>query len=188
MTSPGTTSSGSAPSETRAWRSAKAALLKAVFDGRDSETVGRSTRAGLFVPASLSDLHLLFEAMELESYASIADLGSGDGRVVLLASLYTKAVGLEIDPALTAAARAEAMSLGFDRAEFRVVDFAQAGLGEFELLYIYPDKPIDELARRLAAEYSGRLLVYGPHFAAPGLEEIARYSLPVHQARLYRVG
>jgi hypothetical protein len=34
----------------------------------------------------------------------------------------------------------------------------------YDLLFIFPDKPLDWLERRLPQDWPGRLLVYGPYF------------------------
>lgn len=169
-----------------ALRRVRAAQLRTAFEGKDSEAVGRSTAGGLFVPSVLSDLEILFDRLPLTDCRRLADLGSGDGRVVLLAGLYTEAVGLELDPGLVAAARARAMSLGLGRAQFEAADFLAADLNRFDILFIYPDKPIDRLAAKLGREFTGRLVVYGPNFPAAGLTEEAAFDLPVNKARVFR--
>lgn len=168
-------------------RKAWATYLEAVFEARESERVGRATPAGLFLPSPLTDIHLLFDQVGLDRFRRVADLGSGDGRVVLLASLYTRAVGLEADPALVASARAQGLSLGMEGAEFRVADFMKDDLSEFDLLFIYPDKPLTGLAERLRGSYRGGLLVYGPLAQGLDLEVEAEFRLELGGARLFRV-
>ena len=168
-------------------RKAWATYLEAVFEARESERVGRTTPAGLFLPSPLTDIHLLFDRVDLGGYKRLADLGSGDGRVVLLASLYTRAVGLEADPALVASARAQGLSLGIRGAAFRVADFMKDDLSEFDLLFIYPDKPLTALSRRLRESYRGRLLVYGPLAQGVDLDLEASFRLELGGARLFRI-
>jgi len=137
------------------------------------------------LPSPLKDLIRLFGLIGLENYSRMADLGSGDGRVVLLASLYTSAEGLEADPRLVAIARAWSLFFGLKQASFKQTDFTAAELDGYDLLFIYPDKPLGSLVEKLARGFKGRLLVYGPFFSAGDLVEIARFDLEIHQARLF---
>jgi len=188
LISPGKTSSDWPLLDPSQRRRAWAAWLEVVFQDRDSEAAGRSTTAGLFVPSPLSDLRPLFDQIDLAAYKRMADLGSGDGRVVLLAALYTDAEGLEADPALVAASRGCALALGISRARFARIDFQTADLKKYDLLFIYPDKPLGPLTDRLTRDFAGDLLVYGPFPSAGDLKETARFDLKFNQARLFRRG
>jgi len=119
----------------------------------------------------------------------MAHLGSGDGRAVLLASLYAPAVGLERDPALVAFSRAQALALGLDlgRARFLAADFLTVDLSPYELLFIRPDRAVGSLVDRLKEAYRGRLLVYGPHSAGTGLKALAEFSLGLGRAGLFEL-
>ena len=107
--------------------------------------------------------------------------------MVLLASLYTPALGLERDRAKVAVARAQALSLGLDQAFFWAGDYLTADLNPHRLLFIHPDRPIDSLVVRLNQVYQGRLLVYGPHSTGTGPEPKAEYNLALGQARLFEL-
>lgn len=164
------------------------ACLEATFEARDSEIVGRPTRTGLFIPSPLADIGQLFEEIGLGDYGSLADLGSGDGRVVHLASLFTPARGFESDPSLVAVARAQALDLGLRAASFRCGDFLETDLNPFEILYIYPDKPLTDLAAKLGRSYRGRLLAYGPLSSTCDLKVLAEFRLNPGRAVLFQVG
>ena len=75
------------------------------FDKIDKELliqgkIVQDTEKGIFGAASLAICFELFKKIELNKYKSFLDLGCGDGRIVLLASLFTKATGIEFDKGL----------------------------------------------------------------------------------------
>jgi hypothetical protein len=143
--------------------------------------------SGGFAPSPLTDIRDLFEEVGLAGFGSLVELGSGDGRVVLLASLFTQAFGLEKDRAKAAASRARALSLGLDRAGFLAVDYLTADLSSYELLFIHPDREIGSLVAHLKGTYQGRLLVYGPLSTGTGLKALAEFNLKLSQARLFEI-
>ena len=60
----------------------------------------KSTAKGFWGYSIAEEVYELFKKIKLEQYKSFVDLGSGDGKVVLIASLFTKAIGIEIDEEL----------------------------------------------------------------------------------------
>lgn len=122
------------------------------------------TPVGMWACSRAEEVYDLLLKLRLEDCRHLADLGSGDGRVVLLASLFTRATGIEADPELCRASAQMAARLGLSQAHFRCADCRQADLSPYDLLFIYPDKPLDWLEERLPADWPGRLLVYGPYF------------------------
>lgn len=74
----------------------------------------------------------------------VYDLGSGDGRIVILAAeeFGARGVGIDIDPALVERARAGAREAGVgDRVEFRVGDMYQADVSGATVvtLFLHPE-------------------------------------------------
>lgn len=124
----------------------------------------KMTPLGMWACSDAEEVHDLFRQIGLERYQHMADLGSGDGRAVLLAALFTQATGIEADPELVAASQAMARELGLERADFILGDCRQADLAPYDLLFLYPDKPLTWLEQRLPAAWPGHLLVYGPYF------------------------
>ncbi len=142
-----------------------AAVLGAVGRFQASlEEPYKMTPAGMWACSVAEELAELFAALDLGRFQHFADLGSGDGRAVLLAALYTQATGIEADPELVAVARHLAAELGLTRADFIQGDLRQVDLSPYDLLFIYPDKPLTWLENLLPDLWRGRLLVYGPHF------------------------
>ncbi|MBI5390255.1 hypothetical protein HZB02_02100 [Candidatus Woesearchaeota archaeon] len=60
----------------------------------------RSTSKGFWGVSEIPVLFQLFQKIKLQNYNQFIDLGSGDGRAVLVASLFTHATGIECDEKL----------------------------------------------------------------------------------------
>lgn len=96
---------------------------------------------------------------------TFVDLGAGDGRVALLAHLLTgaRAIGVELQPALVAAARAAAARLGvahavrFEHADARHAAAIDAGT-VFYLYAPFTGPVLDAVLARLAAVAAARRL------------------------------
>ena len=138
----------------------------------------KATPLGLWTCSATGEIFDLLGQLDLDRYHHLVDLGSGDGRVVLLASLFLPATGLEADPELVAASQALAQELGLNQARFACVDCRRADLSPYDLLFVFPDKPLDWLIKMLPSPWEGRLLVHGPYFQPQGLGL-------VHQKTLY---
>lgn len=132
----------------------------------------KMTPVGMWACSDPAELWELFGQVDLAACRHMADLGSGDGRAVLLASLLTRATGIEADPWLVASSRDLAQGLGLARAGFLEGDCRQVDLTPYDLLFIYPDKPLAWLEARLPADWPGRLLVYGAGFRPQGLTHL----------------
>ncbi len=132
----------------------------------------RVTPEGLWTRSDLDEVLALFMQLDWARYGRMVDLGSGDGRVVCLASYFTRAVGMEADPWLVGQSRRLAAELGLDRAEFQQTDLRVADLSSYDLLYIFPDKPLHWLEQMPAESWQGELLVYGPGFQPKGLKHL----------------
>lgn len=132
----------------------------------------KMTPLGMWACSDPGELWELFQAVDLTRFRHLADLGSGDGRAVLLGSLLTQATGIEADPQLVAQGRALAQGLGLSRASFILGDCRQEDLSPYDLLFIYPDKPLTWLEKMLPDTWEGRLLVYGAGFRPQGLRQL----------------
>jgi len=133
----------------------------------------RNTKSGMWATSAAEEVYHAFCHFELEQYSHMADLGSGDGIVVAIASLFTQATGYEIDEWLYQQSIKLVNSLNLSKAIFLQEDFLQARLGKYDLLYLYPDKPFYELEERLRTTWRGRLLVKGPHFPPRQFKKVA---------------
>jgi hypothetical protein len=100
----------------------------------------------------------------------LIDLGSGLGHVPLLASLLTgaRSIGIEMESAYVATARACAQSLGLNRAAFLEQDARDADLSSGTVFYLYTpfigsilDNVLHKL-RRESAHRPVRICTFGP--------------------------
>ncbi|HLD42456.1 MAG TPA: hypothetical protein VJB08_00525 [Candidatus Nanoarchaeia archaeon] len=123
----------------------------------------KSTEKGFWGCSILAEVYELFEKIGLDSYASFVDLGSGDGRVVLVASLFTKAWGIEIDDELIEVSNALKEKVRCPNAEFKKTDFFDVDLSAYAVLFLFPDKPLAALEDKIRGA-KNKLILYGPHF------------------------
>lgn len=100
----------------------------------------RDTKIGFWGCTPLDYVYDFFKKIKLEKYENFLDLGSGDGRVVLIASLFTKASGVEADKELFEKSLEMNNKLK-KNAEFINKDFMDMDLSSYDFLYIFPDKP-----------------------------------------------
>jgi hypothetical protein len=125
----------------------------------------RSTETGMWATSDGKEVYEALRYFSADKYTSFADLGSGDGKVVLIASLFTLATGYETDPELYRASVEIRNALRLTRATFVRQDFLKTDLSPHDLIYLYPDKPVHALEEKLLPTWRGHLVVNGPHFS-----------------------
>lgn len=137
----------------------------------------RATEKGFWSHA-LSDEVFQALARSLEPHHTFLDLGSGDGRVVLLASLLcSRAEGVECDRELHGHAGQMQRKLGIRNAAFHHKDFYQHDLSAYDVIFVNPDAPFHRgLENKLLGEMTGKLLVHGPHFEPQYMKEVSRFD------------
>ncbi|MFH0809989.1 MAG: class I SAM-dependent methyltransferase [Pseudomonadota bacterium] len=147
---------------------------------------GRPTSRGMWVSSTAAEVFELLAVLDAERCRRFVDLGSGDGLVTCIASLFCPATGIEADAALVAEAGALRDRLGL-KAEFICGDFLREDLSRYDLLYIYPDKPLSPVLEEVLAEGgAGRLVVYGCHFPPGRLSRVKTVQLATCQAAVYQ--
>lgn len=125
----------------------------------------RKTEAGYWGPTPLQTLRKMFEKIGLSDYDSFLDLGSGDGRAVILASLFgVKATGMEFDKQLHQKALEIKEKLSHipnvENAELLNVDFFKEDLREYDIIFFNPDRPFFRgVEDKIIPELKGRLVV-----------------------------
>jgi hypothetical protein len=132
----------------------------------------RSTSIGFWNPAADEEVYAAFKQLGLEKYRSFLDIGSGDGRVVHIASLFVpRSEGVEADEALHRVAAAMQQKIG-TTASFHCKDAFAHDLSRYEALFINPDAPMERgMENKLLAEMKGHLIHYGHHFHPKFLEK-----------------
>jgi len=121
----------------------------------------KPTKDGYWGISALHDLHDLFHTMDLKNSKSFIDLGSGDGRVVLMASLFTDATGIESDQELMQMSTRVRNRIGMP-ATFMCADYLKEDLSKFDTIFVHPDNNFDKLEPKLLAEMkeNAKLVVY----------------------------
>lgn len=140
--------------------------------------LGKETKDGYWAVAHLQDVFDFFKQIKLDKHKHLVDLGSGDGRVVLLASLFgIKATGLETDQWLLDCSLDLKRKINlphFERVNFLQENFHRYDLSQHDILFIHPDKPFyrDELGKRLKQQLPdhAKLVVYGYEFHPSNLK------------------
>ncbi len=146
------------------------------------------TQKGLWATSVIEEIYQVFVRLKLSNYEHFVDLGSGDGRVVAVASLFTKATGIEIDRELHEIACEIGRDLGLRRAEFILGDFTRIPMFLYDFTYIYPDNPNILKTISPGKDQKGRILVGGPHFVPEHWKRIFEMHLEIHDFYLYEYG
>ncbi|MBI2138750.1 methyltransferase domain-containing protein [Candidatus Woesearchaeota archaeon] len=124
------------------------------------------TKIGFWGPSSIDEAYRAFHKLKLKQFRSFIDIGSGDGRVTLLASLFCESAhGIEYHEGLHQKAIEIAQKLGMGNVRFFNKDFHEHDLSAYEAIFINPDKPLSRgTEQKLLKEMKGKLIVMGNHF------------------------
>ena len=139
------------------------------------------TQKGIYGTTNLDNIFAFFRQIGLQNYDHFLDLGCGDGRVVLVASLFTKATGIEYTEELIGIAKAIQHSLNID-CGFICGDFLEHDLSGYDVIFINPDHEFGDLDTKLKKELKGPLFVYNEIFAPYLLKKGKKYwfgQLPI---------
>jgi SAM-dependent methyltransferase len=139
----------------------------------------------------------MLELADLQPDEVLYDLGSGDGRIVIIAArdFGARTLGFEIDPDLIELSRGRIAALGLDgRARIEARDLLEADFSEPDVMTTFlPPEAYTHLEPRLRKEMKpgSRLVAY--KFAVPGWEpdetvvfEDEDPEIPAHEIFLYR--
>lgn len=136
----------------------------------------RFTSLGAWATSRSAHVYYFFRKIKLARFDLMIDLGSGDGLVACIAGLFTRAIGIEADPALCLIAQLAASDLELaSRVSFICGDYRTQRIWKADCMYLYPDKPFFDL-EALLNQWRGTLLVYGPHLDP-------RHFLPTQRLR-----
>ncbi|NQU79456.1 class I SAM-dependent methyltransferase [Candidatus Woesearchaeota archaeon] len=126
------------------------------------------TEKGIYGTSNLDNIFKFFKEICLKDCKKFLDLGCGDGRVVLTASLFTKAVGIEHSGDLIDSAILIRERLGID-CELIQGDYLDHDFSSYDVIFINPDHNFAELDEKLKREMRGDLFVYNEIFAPESL-------------------
>lgn len=126
----------------------------------------RSTKKGFWSASIADEVYAAFKKIKLGQFSRFLDIGSGDGKIVLIASLFCRtAEGIEIDSFLHSKAAEMQAKLHINNAKFHNGDFFWHDFSEYGILFLSPDAPLERgLESKLLGEMKGKLIHYGNHF------------------------
>lgn len=124
------------------------------------------TSKGFWNAAIADEVHEAFKRIGLHKFKSFLDIGSGDGKVVLIAALFCQnAEGVEIDDFLHNKALEIKNKFKIKNAAFHNKDFFEHDFSIYEALFLAPDTSLDRgLENKLLNEMKGKLIHFGHHF------------------------
>ena len=126
----------------------------------------KDTKIGFWAISSADEVFKLFQKIKLHKYKHFLDIGAGDGKVVMIASLFTKADGIEYDEWLVNQAnviKSQLMHIpNVNKSNIIRGDFMKHNLSDYDVIFWHPDKKIHELDNKLLNELKGDLIVHGP--------------------------
>ncbi|MBT7903705.1 hypothetical protein HN587_07615 [Candidatus Woesearchaeota archaeon] len=139
----------------------------------------------------------LFGKIDIGKFSKIIDLGSGDGMVVMLASLWIDSVGVELDKKLfddsiriqkDILTELKKEKLRLKHAKLVNKNFLDVDLKEFDLIFLNPDNRLYEIETKLRAEMNAtaRLIVMNDLFLPLNLKLIETLNVKGMNFRLYK--
>jgi protein-L-isoaspartate O-methyltransferase len=149
----------------------------------------KQTKHGLFGVSSYGDVQSLFQQLKLEKTKRFVDLGSGDGRVVLIASLFFEdCVGIEGDEALVKEANKIKEKLQAN-VTFIAEDYLEHDLSVYDVLFINPDGLLYALEKKLKKEMKKDtlLIVYHPLYKPLHMELLQDLVFEGLHVHVYKV-
>ena len=125
-----------------------------------------STEKGFWNASAADEVYDAFKKLKLNRFKNFLDIGSGDGKIVMIASLFCKnAEGIEIDDILHYKAVEIQTKLGLKNVKLHNKDFFEHNLVAYDILFLSPDAPLERgLEKKIMAEMKGKLIHYGHHF------------------------
>ena len=140
---------------------------------KDGKLPMRSTSKGFWNASIADEVYESFKKLELSKFKNFLDIGSGDGKVVLIASLFCKnAEGIEIDNFLHNKAVEIKSKLKLNNAILHNKDFFVHDFSKYDVLFLAPDAPMERgLENKLLNEMKGKLIHYGHHFQPKFLQK-----------------
>ncbi|MBI2131146.1 hypothetical protein HYU10_05255 [Candidatus Woesearchaeota archaeon] len=144
------------------------------------------TEKGFWGAAVPEEILELFNNISIKKYRNFVDLGSGDGKVVLIASLFgIHAVGIEFDGDLFRKSVEIRDNLDL-KCSFMNSDFYGADLSGFSLIFVNPDAPFERgLEKKLLKEMKGKLIVYGEQFKPKRLKHEEQFFIGGTEINIY---
>lgn len=139
----------------------------------------KDTGKGFWGAAVSDEVFEAFKKIGLNRFSNFLDIGSGDGKVVLIASLFCKnAIGIEIDEELFLKSIEIKRKLNRNNTMFINKDFYEHDFSRYDVMFLNPDQPLSRgLESKLLSEMKGKLILYGHHFHPKLLKRDQSFAL-----------
>jgi cyclopropane fatty-acyl-phospholipid synthase-like methyltransferase len=128
-----------------------------------------------YAPSATNRISTMIKLLKLKKGQKVADLGSGDGRVVIaLAKEGIEAHGYEINPVLVLISRMKIRKAGLQNKAFiHFKDFWQDNFSKFDAVTIYVSPLVTgRLGKKLKREMKGGSRAVSHSFRLPNLESV----------------
>ena len=152
---------------------------------RNGKPALKDTGYGYWGISSIEIIWDLFNKINLGSFKNFLDVGSGDGKVVLVASLFTDATGIELDKELYDKGVEIRNKLSLGRASFVQENYYDEDFSQYDILYHFPDQPMKKLERKLLKEMRGILVHYGNFFKPLQLKKEKEFKVDGIAVNIY---
>jgi hypothetical protein len=149
------------------------AIMKGVFSQFEKQRLEsrlplyRKTSLGYWGTSNLDELFVFFSKVHLEEKKHLLDMGSGDGRMVFVAALFTQATGIEIDEELINKSEelkgilVEKKAIEPGKATFIKGDFLEHSFTPYDFLTAYYDKLFTlDIEQKIEREFHGDFYLY----------------------------
>ena len=146
-----------------------------------------STSMGFWNAAAADEVYEAFKRIRLSQFKNFLDIGSGDGKVVMIAALFCQnAEGIEIDSFLHNKAADVKGKFGINNAVLHNKDFFEHDFSKYDALFLAPDTPLERgLENKLLKEMKGKLIHYGHHFHPRFLKKEGSFLVNGNLVSLY---
>lgn len=145
-----------------------------------------------YVPSSKQDIEETLKQANLRKGQFFLELGSGDGRVVILAvkKYQVRGIGIEISPFLVFYSRVLAKFKKIGYIEFKRKNIFKADLSKADVIYMFlMPKMLTKLSTAIKNQTKKRVLIISHGFKIPNLDKylIKTISRKIFSSYLYKI-
>ena len=153
---------------------------------RTGKMLTQHHKDGVWAPSIPKEAYKIFDRYS-DKNLRFLDLGSGDGIVVMIASLFFKrATGIEIAKQFYDISIDVQAKLNRPNVDFLMDDFYNLNFGDYDLLYIAPDKEFSlKFENKIERELNGKLIVYSSIFQPKTLKVVDEFETHHFEVKVY---